>query len=982
MLFPYSFQEMIRVKRSLLFYIVLIAALLFAPLPAAAELQPGSERTVCRVGYTPVPNYFTMDDLGNYNGFIYDYMEVISSYTDYYFVYVPGTPGECVQRLRNGEIDVVAGMLQTTVSMPGILYSERPLTTVPAGLVLRAGLEPGPVPLDSPPRRFGYYGKTTNPDDIRYGFKPYGMEEGRDYLLISYDDMETLIWDSHKSRLDGRIAAAIFLPPSDSLALPVKALNFHLATRADSAPLMAKLDTAMDHIMLSAPQFRDKLYGKFFTNGISLRLTPAERNFLQSHPVITYTAVAADEAPFFYTENGRPAGIIPEIFQQMAQDLRVSFEFRPSANNAEKMQMLNDGSVDIVPNFFADYNWAQRHGSKLTFPYLEHTYIAVTRRGYSPDASSVVAALRDHRHTREFVEKHYKVSQILYFDTILECLQAVSDGTADIAFPRGLTLQTMLAQGQFLNLTSNGSIVYTNPVAIAVSDQTNPILIQILNKELTHLGNARIDEIVNRRLFSHEHFSSVKALIYQHPISALIGLALAALAVIGFLLYRQRAQDKLFRAAYYNHLVGLPNIRLFEREVPRSIERIDMERRAGLLYLMHLQADRLDILKTAYDTSVFYRGFRELSVNVREKNPWVRNDAVSSELVRHYFFCCLPETLGPVTAAEKLLRDADTMQAGGFSVHMDYHVGIRAVPPEGPLDLQQLLTDAETAMNEAIEKGDRIGLFNEDLQVKRLFQRQVETLLPKALENHEFKIYLQPKYEIATHRIVGAESLVRWQSPELGFIMPGFFIDIMEKTGAIIDFDYYMLEHVCTIQRQRLDQGRPVVSIAVNQSGLHMREEEYLSRMQEIANRYHLPPGTINLEITETAFIDFDSKNGHWNASAIVDALKEMGYTIAMDDFCTGYSSIVMLHHLHMDTMKIDRAMLLAAEASERGRTILKNVIAFGLSLNMNVLCEGIETKEQEELLIKLGSDSGQGFYYARPMPVKEFYEEFLPKHS
>ncbi len=959
---------------SLLFHIVLIAALLFAPLPAAAELQLGSERTVCRVGYTPVPNYFTMDELGNYNGFIYDYMEVISSYTDYYFIYVPGTPSECVARLRAGEIDVVAGLLQTTVPSPGILFSQRPLTIVPAGLVLRTGLDFGPVPLDSPPRRFGYYNKTTSPEDVRIGFEPYGMLEGRDYHLISYDDMDALIWDSHKSRLDGRIAASIYLPPGDSLTLPVKALNLHLATRADSASLMAKLDTAMEHIMLSAPQFRDKLYGKFFTNGITLRLTPTERNFLRRHPVITYTAVAADEAPFFYTENGHPAGIIPEILQQMAIDLRVSFELRPSANNAEKMQMLNDGSVDIVPNFFADYNWAQRHGSKLTFPYLEHTYIAVTRRGYIPDSSSVVAALRDHRHTREFVEKQYKASQILYYDTILECLRAVSDGTADIAFPRGLTLQMMIAQGQFLNLTTNGSVVYTNPVAIAVSDQTDPILIQILNKELTHLGSARIDEIVNRRIYSHEHYSNLKTLIYQHPISALAGLGLFALAVIGFLLYRQRAQDQLFHAAYYNHLVGLPNIRLFERDVPRTIERLDMERRAGQLYLMHVHTDRLDILKTAYDPSVFFRGLRELANSVQEKNSWIRKDSISSELVRHYLLCCLPETLGPITAAEKLLRDADTMQADGFSVHMDYHIGIRAVPPEGPLDLHQLMTDAETAMNEAIERGDRIGLYNEDLQVKRLFQRQIETLLPKALDNHEFHVYLQPKYELATHRIVGAESLVRWQSPEMGFIMPGLFIDIMEKTGAVIEFDYYMLEHVCQMQRQRLDQGLPIVPIAVNQSGLHIREEGYLARMRDMTERYRLPPGTINLEITETAFIDFDSKSGQWNASSIVDALKEIGYTIAMDDFCTGYSSIVMLHHLHMDTMKIDRAMLLAAEASERGRTILRNVIAFGLSLNMNVLCEGIETQKQEDLLLEEHCRYGQGFLFARPMPADDFF--------
>jgi len=964
--------------RSLLLRFLLITIFLLAPSPAAAETLLGTERTVCRVGYTPVDDYFTQDGLGNYKGFIYDYMEVLSSYTNYYFVYVPGNPTESVQRLLNGEIDLIAGMLHSSVPPPGIRFSDRTLTISPAGLVLRPDLKLGPVPPQAPPLSFGYFTNTTTPAEVIKGFEPYGLKNGRDYNLIPYKNVEALIRDSQSGRLDGRIAAGMYLLPGETLTLPVKAVNLHLATRAEDTALMTDLEYAMENILLSAPQFRDKLYGKFFTSGVGLHLTPDEEAFLKKNPVITYTIV--QEHPFFAMENGTPVGIVPEILSQISQDLGVTFRLRPAADNSETMQMLNDGSVDIIPNFFGEHSWAQRHSSKITFPYSERTYVPVTRQGYTPGEKDRIAALRDYRHTQEFVEKHYPVNQILYLNSTEDCLQAVADNVADLTFINPLILQAAMERGLFPNLVTNGSIAYSNPVAIAVSDQTDPLLIQILNKELTHLGSSQIDEIVNRRLFSNEHQSSLKTLIYRHPITALAGLALAAALVIGFLLYRQRSQNKLFQAAYYNHLIGLPNIRLFERDTPTAIERLNVERQAGQLYLMHVQTDRLDILKTAYNPESFYQGLRDLCNNVQEKNPWMREDAISSELVRHAILCCLPKSMGPISAAEKLLRDADTMQADGFSVHMDYHIGIRAVPPDGPLDLHQLMTDAETAMNEAIEKGDRIGLFNEDLQVKRLFQRQVETLLPKAMEQHEFQVYLQPKYEITTQQIVGAESLVRWQSPEMGFIMPGMFIDVMEKTGAIIEFDYYMLEHVCQMQRHRLDQGLPVVPIAVNQSGLHIREGGYLARMREISERYHLPPGTINLEITETAFIDFDSKHGRWNASSIVDSLKELGYTIAMDDFCTGYSSIVMLHHLHMDTMKIDRAMLLAAEASERGRTILKNVISFGRSLNMNVLCEGIETKEQEQLLIEENCRYGQGFLFARPMPAEDFFV-FLEEH-
>ena len=206
--------------------------------------------------------------------------------------------------------------------------------------------------------------------------------------------------------------------------------------------------------------------------------------------------------------------------------------------------------------------------------------------------------------------------------------------------------------------------------------------------------------------------------------------------------------------------------------------------------------------------------------------------------------------------------------------------------------------------------------------------------------------------------------------------------DSLEKNGFILEFDYYVLENVCRLQRQRLDEGKPLIPFSVNQSGLHIREPGYLDRLREIIGRYHLPPGALDLEITETAFVDFDTKDGKGNSAAIIAAMKEMGCTVSMDDFCTGYSSLSMLQNLPMNVMKIDRSILWSAETSPRSISILRHVIALGKALSMSVLVEGIETKEQEELLLALGCDSGQGYLYSKPMPAHEFYERFLPEHS
>lgn len=203
--------------------------------------------------------------------------------------------------------------------------------------------------------------------------------------------------------------------------------------------------------------------------------------------------------------------------------------------------------------------------------------------------------------------------------------------------------------------------------------------------------------------------------------------------------------------------------------------------------------------------------------------------------------------------------------------------------------------------------------------------------------------------------------------------MPGTFIDVFEHNGFILRFDYYMLEKICQLQRQRLNDGQKIVPISVNQSRLHIKEENYLDKMQRIADRYKLPAGCVELELTETAFGDFEQSEQRGHAVHVIKELKKMGYSISMDDFGSGYSSLALLQTLPMDIMKIDRSMLVSAEESPRAKSILRNIVDLGQRLGMEVICEGIETPEQEKFLLELGCRYGQGYLYARPMPMQNF---------
>lgn len=429
-----------------------------------------------------------------------------------------------------------------------------------------------------------------------------------------------------------------------------------------------------------------------------------------------------------------------------------------------------------------------------------------------------------------------------------------------------------------------------------------------------------------------------------------------------------------YRLAYTNRLTELPNFGWFENEIPEIIKKSPQDRKAGRLFIVKMKSQRLESLKSTYDRDQVVKGIVDLTGKLRKQNPWVRELSISSEMSQLYLLGCLPDGMSGVGAAAKLVRDGNSMEVGRYTFRMNYSAGVAMIPPEDDFDMVTLMNAADTARVAALDKGETVGIYDEEILKKKLLQKNVDDLAPKALDNGEFKVWLQPKYNLIRQETVGAEALVRWQSPELGFLMPSSFINLFEKNGFIIDLDYYMLEQAFKMQRQRLDMGIKIIPISVNQSGLHLNETGYLQKMREMADKYSLPAGSIDLEITETAFVDFETQQSRKKSAKIVDELRKSGYTVSMDDFCTGYSSIMMLQSLSMDVMKIDRVMLLAAESSERGRKLLCNVINMGKSMEMKVLCEGIESREQEVMLIESGCTYGQGFLFKKPMPAEDLF--------
>lgn len=241
-----------------------------------------------------------------------------------------------------------------------------------------------------------------------------------------------------------------------------------------------------------------------------------------------------------------------------------------------------------------------------------------------------------------------------------------------------------------------------------------------------------------------------------------------------------------------------------------------------------------------------------------------------------------------------------------------------------------------------------------------------------ALENHEFVPYYQPKYDVKTNKPVGAEALARWIHPTKGFISPGVFIPIFEKNGFISKLDFYIWECVCKQLKEWKDSGVPLFPVSVNVSRVNLYNPNLAKIIIELTKKYDVDPKYFNIEITESVYTDKNIM-----IDDVTNLLRSNGFTILMDDFGSGYSSLNVLKDVQVDVLKMDMMFMFKAKYDGRAETIISSVIRMAKWLNIPVIAEGVDKAEQVDFLRSVGCDFIQGFYYAKPMPAKE-YEKLI----
>ncbi|MCR5337920.1 MAG: EAL domain-containing protein [Lachnospiraceae bacterium] len=314
--------------------------------------------------------------------------------------------------------------------------------------------------------------------------------------------------------------------------------------------------------------------------------------------------------------------------------------------------------------------------------------------------------------------------------------------------------------------------------------------------------------------------------------------------------------------------------------------------------------------------------------------------------------------------------------------NFSYHVGIDQMPASTDkrgrlrsrkhVDLEEEYNNACSARSSLADNdASDMAFFDEKLVEEQKWLDIVQENQRAAIDNEEFLVYYQPKYNPRTKRLMGAEALIRWESPKYGFITPGRFIPIFEKNGFITEIDHYMLKHAAADQKRWLDEGLNCVPISVNVSRAHFIESDLAEQIRDIIDGEGTPRNLIEIELTESAF--FDDKK------AMIDTiakLKSYGFHVSMDDFGSGYSSLNTLKDMPLDVLKLDADFFRGENDDGRDKIVVSEAIKLAKMLKMKTVAEGVEAQEQVEFLADQGCDMIQGFIFDKPMPASNFTDK------
>jgi diguanylate cyclase (GGDEF)-like protein/PAS domain S-box-containing protein len=535
-----------------------------------------------------------------------------------------------------------------------------------------------------------------------------------------------------------------------------------------------------------------------------------------------------------------------------------------------------------------------------------------------------------------------------------------------------------------LSTDTSGRVTYLNRTAEAMTGWAcaeaagRPLeeVLQILDaatrepaadpKERPSPGNPTPDLVSNCILIRRDGSESA----IEHsaaPIHDRRGLVTGAVIVVRDISAARAMSLRMSHLASHDALTDLPNRLLLGDRLARALALAHRHQRQ--LAVLFLDIDRFKYINDSLGHAL---GDELLRAVGREVTTCVRSSDTVSRQGGDEFVVLLSELEHAEDAAmgaQKIIAAlARPHKLAGHELYITVSIGISVYPDDGE-DAETLLQSADTALYHAKDQGrDCYQFFRPDLNVRAVERQAIEAGLHRAIDKREFELVYQPKLNLKTGAVVGAEALIRWRHPDRGLVEPARFVPIAEDCGLIRPIGRWVVHEACRQAQAWQDAGLRPIPVSVNISAVEFRSKGFLKNIVDILTETCLDPRYLEIELTESVLM------AHVEATnAVLHALKSLGVQLAIDDFGTGWSSLSYLRHFPIDALKVDKSFVQEITSGSTAAPIVSAMISMGRSLNHRVIAEGVETRDQLAFLQAEDCGEGQGYYFSRPLVAQQF---------
>jgi len=500
--------------------------------------------------------------------------------------------------------------------------------------------------------------------------------------------------------------------------------------------------------------------------------------------------------------------------------------------------------------------------------------------------------------------------------------------------------------------------------------------VQLIKKILQENKNLNLDAIITKmdtaleKEFqkNNDQEYAIAFIFFLFSIFMLLWLFVTYIKVI-------KNKKEVSYLAYHDTLTGLPNRAKFEKTISQHITT-----KSSVVKGFSVVFIDLDRFKIINDTLGHHVGDEMLKVLAKRLEKVLDEEDLLARIGGDEFVTILQtndKDTVDIAVAQIASVVRDTIQIGEYSLNTTASIGIARYPEDG-LDKSTLLKHADSAMYHAKDIGrDTYAFYTKQLSVDIQRRLELEQELILALKKREFTLVFQPQYRLRTNKVVGAEALIRWNSEALGKVPPEEFISIAEDTGLIVEIGYYIFKEACMAYMRWKASGVYLDLIAINISSVQLRQPDALAKFKQIIDETGIEANNIEIELTERYIMEYTTEN-----LTILDDLRSLGCRISIDDFGTGYSSMSYLKSLQIDTIKIDKSFILDLPGNQHDAEVSKAIIVLSQTLGYEVIAEGIENIEQENLLRIYNCDMGQGYLFAKPMKSNELIDFYHEKNK